>query len=369
MSSIHTRSLSRVCSPQIIVMYLEVLGSTGKKQLVQCAWNFMNDSLRSDVFMRFHSESIACACIYLAARQCQVPLPNNPPWFWLFAVNEDEIQHICMSILRLYSRPKPNFEHLEKIVDELKKKQQAAKSKARGLVSDLDTPNSSSRQNSPKVFSPNPTSGQQLSKKGKDKADMMASNLDGDAGSDKSDHNTSHWQSGKKDGRHHSDESDRSGLSKSGSSGSHSSELSRQSRSPRSDSPPTKKRRQASNRKKVHSVESFGRSKHRRKYKSLSRSASRSPVHSSKNAKKFRQDDFKDSRDSYKDKDYYHDRDYKERDYHRDEYYKSRSVKDRDYHKDRRSYTPEKDRHRSRKHRSNGHRDSPVREKFDKHRR
>lgn len=92
--------------PQIIVMYLEVLGSTGKKQLVQCAWNFMNDSLRSDVFMRFHSESIACACIYLAARQCQVPLPNNPPWFWLFAVDEDEIQQICLSILRLYARSK-----------------------------------------------------------------------------------------------------------------------------------------------------------------------------------------------------------------------------------------------------------------------
>lgn len=91
---------------QIIVMYLEVLGSTGNKKLVQCAWNFMNDSLRSDVFMRFHPESIACACIYLAARQCQIPLPNSPPWFWLFAVDEEEIQLICMSILRLYARPK-----------------------------------------------------------------------------------------------------------------------------------------------------------------------------------------------------------------------------------------------------------------------
>ena len=28
----------------------------------------MNDSLRSDLFVRFSPEAIACACIYLAAR-------------------------------------------------------------------------------------------------------------------------------------------------------------------------------------------------------------------------------------------------------------------------------------------------------------
>lgn len=32
----------------------------------------MNDSFRTDVFVRFHPETIACACIYLAARQLQV---------------------------------------------------------------------------------------------------------------------------------------------------------------------------------------------------------------------------------------------------------------------------------------------------------
>ena len=87
-------------------MYLEVLESTKKRHLVQSAWNFMNDSLRSDVFMRFHPEAVACACIYLAARQCSIVLPNNPPWYWLFSVDEEDIQQICLSILRLYSRPK-----------------------------------------------------------------------------------------------------------------------------------------------------------------------------------------------------------------------------------------------------------------------
>lgn len=32
----------------------------------------MNDSLRTDVFVRFQPESIACACIYLAARTLEV---------------------------------------------------------------------------------------------------------------------------------------------------------------------------------------------------------------------------------------------------------------------------------------------------------
>ena len=32
----------------------------------------MNDSFRTDVFVRFDPETIACACIFLAARQLKV---------------------------------------------------------------------------------------------------------------------------------------------------------------------------------------------------------------------------------------------------------------------------------------------------------
>lgn len=32
----------------------------------------MNDSLRTNVFVRFQPETIACACIFLAARALQV---------------------------------------------------------------------------------------------------------------------------------------------------------------------------------------------------------------------------------------------------------------------------------------------------------
>lgn len=68
--------------------------------------NYMNDSLRTDVFVRFQPESIACACIYLAARTLEIPLPNRPHWFLLFGATEEEIQEICFKILQLYTRKK-----------------------------------------------------------------------------------------------------------------------------------------------------------------------------------------------------------------------------------------------------------------------
>ena len=66
----------------------------------------MNDSLRSNVFVRFAPETIACACIYLSARYLSIPLPSNPPWYALFDVLENDIVEICVTIQELYQRPK-----------------------------------------------------------------------------------------------------------------------------------------------------------------------------------------------------------------------------------------------------------------------
>lgn len=38
------------------------------------ARNYMNDSLRTDVFLRFSAETVACACIYLSAKLLQVSI-------------------------------------------------------------------------------------------------------------------------------------------------------------------------------------------------------------------------------------------------------------------------------------------------------
>lgn len=73
----------------------------------------MNDALRTDVSMRFTPESIACACIWLAARQLRFPLPESPPWYQVMQVDINDIHHIAASILKLYTRPKVKLEVLE----------------------------------------------------------------------------------------------------------------------------------------------------------------------------------------------------------------------------------------------------------------
>ncbi|KAM8954442.1 cyclin-L1 [Pelodytes ibericus] len=121
---------------KIIVMYLQVLECERNQTLVQTAWNYMNDCLRTSVFVRFEAETIACACIYLAARALQISLPNKPHWFLLFGATEENIQEICITTLKLYTRKKPNYELLEKEVEKRKVALQEAKLKAKGLNPD-----------------------------------------------------------------------------------------------------------------------------------------------------------------------------------------------------------------------------------------
>jgi len=105
---------------KLIVMYLQLLGSDKNTKFVQMSWNFMNDSLRTDIFVRYQPETIACACIYLSARKLGIPLPKKPAWYELLNVEEDDIRDCCYRIICLYQRTKPNQEDLEKIVDSLK---------------------------------------------------------------------------------------------------------------------------------------------------------------------------------------------------------------------------------------------------------
>ncbi|KAK9884355.1 hypothetical protein WA026_005305 [Henosepilachna vigintioctopunctata] len=125
---------------KLIVMYLQVLGYEKNQKLMQYSWNYMNDSLRTDVFLKFQPEMVACACIYLTARKLKLPLPKNPVWYGVFGVTEAEIRDICIRILKLYVRPKPNIEVLEKKIEELSKKYHDAKAKAKGN-SGSNTPN------------------------------------------------------------------------------------------------------------------------------------------------------------------------------------------------------------------------------------
>jgi len=69
------------------------------------SWNYMNDALRTNVFVRFSPEAIACACIFLSARLLKIPLPTCPAWFMVFDVTEAEVAEIASNIVALYDRP------------------------------------------------------------------------------------------------------------------------------------------------------------------------------------------------------------------------------------------------------------------------
>lgn len=116
---------------KLIVVYLKYLGFDEEKnrEILQWAWNYMNDSFRTDVFVRYQPETIACACISLSARKLNINLSASPPWFVIFKVQEDDLIDACFRIMELYHRGKPNTEKLESAVDELKKQYQDQRKK------------------------------------------------------------------------------------------------------------------------------------------------------------------------------------------------------------------------------------------------
>ena len=87
-----------------ILYYVKIL--EGSKELSQKSWNYLNDSLRLDLNLRFNSQEIACAAIYMSARVLQYPLPMQPPWWCLMTDNFDNVITICECILGLYELPK-----------------------------------------------------------------------------------------------------------------------------------------------------------------------------------------------------------------------------------------------------------------------
>ncbi|KAG0724851.1 Cyclin-L1 [Chionoecetes opilio] len=101
--------------------------------------NYMNDALRTDVFVRYSPETIACACIWLAARLLKVALPEQPAWYLVLRVKQEHIEDVAASILRLYSRKKVKLEALETRVEEIRKEQQEARLRSK-VVASIATP-------------------------------------------------------------------------------------------------------------------------------------------------------------------------------------------------------------------------------------
>lgn len=116
---------------KLIVVYLKYLGFDDdlNERMLQLAWNYMNDSFRTDVFVRYQPETIACACLALAGLSLGVNMSTTPSWYVIFNVKKENLTDVMFRIHGLYSRPKADTEKLEEAVDALKKKYQDQRKK------------------------------------------------------------------------------------------------------------------------------------------------------------------------------------------------------------------------------------------------
>ncbi|KAF8383882.1 cyl-1, partial [Pristionchus pacificus] len=105
---------------KLIFSYIHTLNLSDRKDLVQKAWSYINDGLRTDMFLRYTPETIACACIFLAARTVEPPvaLPSEPfHWFELFDASDRDVEAIAHMLVNLYNRKLPNWTALQAVVE------------------------------------------------------------------------------------------------------------------------------------------------------------------------------------------------------------------------------------------------------------
>ncbi|KAF9902853.1 hypothetical protein BX616_001790 [Lobosporangium transversale] len=91
----------------IMVNYLKVLELTEHPTIPQRAWGFLNDGLRTSVYICYQPPVIACSVIWLAAREAGVPLPTNPAWWEVLDSDLEDIENIAGHIKSLYYRTLP----------------------------------------------------------------------------------------------------------------------------------------------------------------------------------------------------------------------------------------------------------------------
>uniref|UniRef100_A0A0K0CVD6 CYCLIN domain-containing protein n=1 Tax=Angiostrongylus cantonensis TaxID=6313 RepID=A0A0K0CVD6_ANGCA len=115
---------------KLICAYCFVLRAHHRTDLIQKAWTYMNDGLRTDMFVRYSPETIACACIFLAARtvQPQVPLPDKPRnWYELFDASDTDVHAIALMLLNMYTNQKVRSIKIEKLRSKIEASQKAAR--------------------------------------------------------------------------------------------------------------------------------------------------------------------------------------------------------------------------------------------------
>jgi len=158
---------------KLIYAYIYSIKCSDNKELVSRAWNYMNDGLRTDIFLRYRPETIACACVFLAARTITepVPLPEEPfHWFELYGVSDRDVEQISRILLALYARNRgPSWNRLAVILNRLRN--------PLGTVSSTAAGNGSEQlRRSPETTT---GGGEEKSRKGKDRENSASTRPNG----------------------------------------------------------------------------------------------------------------------------------------------------------------------------------------------
>jgi transcription initiation factor TFIIIB Brf1 subunit/transcription initiation factor TFIIB len=94
-------------------------GTTPKEQVVQKAWNFINDSLETTLCLQREPEIIAVAMMYLACKISKYEvvdwkgrMPEHSKWWdmYVYDMTKNVLDDICHQVLDLYQNPKNKTE-------------------------------------------------------------------------------------------------------------------------------------------------------------------------------------------------------------------------------------------------------------------
>lgn len=92
---------------KFILFYVKILALDHDRNFAQIAWNYLNDVMRLDFCLRYRSEVVACAAIFMAARDRAVKLPVDPVCWWdVFHVDKAQLDDVVSGIVQLYNRAK-----------------------------------------------------------------------------------------------------------------------------------------------------------------------------------------------------------------------------------------------------------------------
>ncbi|KAF9091080.1 hypothetical protein BGX29_011136 [Mortierella sp. GBA35] len=91
----------------IMINYLKVLELIEHPVIPQRAWNFLNDGLRTSIYICYQPPTIACSVVWLAARESNVALPTSPAWWEVLDSKLEDIVNISGHIMSLYHKTLP----------------------------------------------------------------------------------------------------------------------------------------------------------------------------------------------------------------------------------------------------------------------